>query len=83
MLGVVYLMEAFGVQFKNMQTGQKEYREYPKMSQFKNRESLCNFLNNRNFLTGEDGWIVETIKGFDSLKEKMKLAEQIGRLVYF
>ena len=83
MLGVVFIMKAFGVQFLNMQTGQKEYREYPKMAQFKNRESLCDFLNNRNFLKGDDGWIVDIIKDFDPIKEKMKLAEQIGKLVYF
>lgn len=75
-------MESFGVQFKNMQTGKKEYREYPKISQFKNRKSLCDFLHNRTFLIGDDGWIVDEIKEFNPIKEKMKLANKIGRLVY-
>jgi hypothetical protein len=76
-------MESFRVQFLNMRDGKKEYREYPKLSQFKNRKLLCEFLQNRKFLTSEAGWIVDIIKEFDPIKEKLELANQIGRLIYF
>ena len=70
----------WSIKFLNVKTGKKEYREYPKTAQFETREKLCKFLQNRKFLA--EDYIVDEIKEFDPIKDKMKLADAWGKLIY-
>ena len=70
----------WSIKFWNVKTGKKEYREYPKTAQFETREKLCKFLQNRKFLA--EDYIVDEIKEFDPIKDKMKLADAWGKLIY-
>ena len=72
-------MKHWSVKFWNVKTGKKEFREYPKINQFESIKKLCDFLQNRNFLTD---YIVDEIKEFDPIKDKMKLADAWGKLIY-
>jgi hypothetical protein len=72
----------YAVRFWNVQTGRKEYREYPKIGQFKNHKSLCDFLEERTFLIANDGWIVDEIKEYNPIKSKLELADKLGQLIY-
>ena len=72
-------MIQFAVKFKHPFNKTTEYREYPKMAQFKNRKSLNEFLRHRTFLTD---FVVSDIVEFDSNKVKSGAIELFGKLIY-
>lgn len=72
-------MVHFAVKFKHPINKAVEYREYPKMAQFKNRKCLCEFLQTRTFLTD---FIVTDIVEFDPNKVKSGAIELFGKLIY-
>lgn len=75
-------MNYFVVEFEHKETKTKDFREYPQMAQFANRQSLANFLSSRNFLKSEDGWIVKKIVSYDLEKIKQSIADSWGKLIY-
>ena len=75
-------MNYFAVEFEHKETKTKDFREYPQMAQFQNRQSLVNFLSSRTFLKSEDGWIVKKIVSYDLEKIKQSIADSWGKLIY-
>jgi hypothetical protein len=72
-------MKTWCIEFMNGD-GKKEYREYPQHLQFKTKERLLKFLQDRKFLTD---YYVDRITLLDLQKEKEKTADALGKLIYF
>ena len=75
-------MNYFAIEFENKETKEKDFREYPQMSQFANRQLLAEFLHKREFLKSEDGWYVKKIVSYDLDKIKQSIADSWGKLIY-
>jgi hypothetical protein len=74
-------MKYWIVQFLNMQTNQKKVREYPH-AYFPEWKNVCDMLNKRTWLSQNDGWIVDKSILLDKQAAKMKIANELGKLIY-
>jgi len=77
-------MKHRAVTFRNVQTGKKNYREYPKTGSLRTRKGLCKMLQNRDWkvLKQGEGWIADKIEEYDPINAKLALADKLGKLIY-